>query len=244
VPITDNPSHGAPLLMNTRVLVVDDEPTLLSTMRFNLGKEGYEVLTAADAESALKAARQGSPDLIILDLMLPGMHGFEVCRVLRKETNVPIMILTAKTDEIDKVVALELGADDYITKPFSMKELIARVRARLRRSEESAAPDPDELLKGGDIVLDLRRREASKNGARLYLKLKRREFELLALLIRSRGRVLTREELLRGVWGYELFGATRTVDVHTGRLRRKIESDPDHPTYIITTRGIGYSFNI
>jgi DNA-binding response OmpR family regulator len=228
--------------MNTRVLVVDDEATLLSTMRFNLGKEGYEVLTAADAESALKAARQGSPDLIILDLMLPGMHGFEVCRVLRKETNVPIMILTAKTEEIDKVVALELGADDYITKPFSMKELIARVRARLRRSEEVAIPDADEILKGGDIVLDLRRREASKNGASLNLK--RREFELLALLIRSRGRVLTREELLRGVWGYEPFGATRTVDVHIGRLRRKIESDPDHPTHIITTRGIGYSFNV
>jgi DNA-binding response OmpR family regulator len=228
--------------MNTRVLVVDDELTLLSTMRFNLGKEGYEVLTAADAESALKAARQGSPALIILDLMLPGMHGFEVCRVLRKETNVPIMILTAKTDEIDKVVALELGADDYITKPFSMKELIARVRARLRRSEEVAAPNPDEILEGGDIVLDLRRREASKNGTRLSLK--RREFELLALLIRNRGRVLTREELLRGVWGYEPFGATRTVDVHIGRLRRKIEADPDHPTHIITTRGIGYSFNV
>lgn len=228
--------------MSARVLVVDDEPTLLSTMRFSLGREGYEVLTAADAESALKAAREGSPNLIILDLMLPGMHGFEVCRVLRKETNVPIMILTAKTDEIDKVVALELGADDYITKPFSMKELIARVRARLRRSEEVAALDPEEILKGSDIVLDLRRREASKNGARLNLK--RREFELLALLIRSRGRVLTREELLRGVWGYEPFGATRTVDVHIGRLRRKIESDPDHPTHIITTRGIGYSFNV
>jgi DNA-binding response OmpR family regulator len=133
--------------MNRRVLVVDDEPTLLSTMRFNLGKEGYEVLTAADAESALKAARQGSPALIILDLMLPGMHGFEVCRVLRKETNVPIMILTAKTEEIDKVVALELGADDYITKPFSMKELIARVRARLRRTEEVAVLTPTRYWK-------------------------------------------------------------------------------------------------
>jgi two-component system alkaline phosphatase synthesis response regulator PhoP len=227
--------------MSTRVLVVDDEPTLLSTMRFNLGAEGYDVLTAADAESALEAARQGSPDLIILDLMLPGMHGFEVCRVLRKETNVPIIILTAKTDEIDKVVALELGADDYMTKPFSMKELIARVRARLRRSEESAVAEQDEVLRAGDIVVDVSRREASKNGS--TLELKRREFELLVLLMRSRGRVLTREELLRSVWDYEPYGETRTVDVHIGRLRRKIEADPEHPVHIITSRGIGYSFN-
>ncbi len=225
----------------TRVLVVDDEPTLLSTMRFNLGKEGYEVLTAADGESALTTARQGSPDLIILDLMLPGMHGFELCRVLRRETGVPILILTAKTDEIDKVVALELGADDYMTKPFSMNELIARVRARLRRAEDRAPDDPAELLSTNEITVDLNRREATKNGKRLDLK--RREFELLVLLMRGRGRVLTREELLREVWGYQAFGETRTIDVHIGRLRRKIEDDPDRPTYIITRRGIGYSFN-
>jgi len=225
----------------TRVLVVDDEPTLISTIRFNLGREGYDVLTAGDAVTALTIARQGSPDLIILDLMLPGMHGFELCRVLRKETSVPIIILTAKSDEIDKVVALELGADDYITKPFSMKELIARVRARLRRAEESPSLDPAEILTSGSIVVDLNRREATKNGARLDLK--RREFELLVLLMRSRGRVLTREELLRSVWGYEPFGETRTVDVHIGRLRRKIEDDPEQPAHIITMRGIGYSFN-
>jgi DNA-binding response OmpR family regulator len=225
----------------TRVLVVDDEPTLISTIRFNLGREGYDVLTAGDAETALTTARQGSPDLIILDLMLPGMHGFELCRALRKETSVPILVLTAKSDEIDKVVALELGADDYITKPFSMKELIARVRARLRRAEESPSLEPAEVLTFGSIVVDLNRREATRNGARLDLK--RREFELLVLLMRSRGRVLNREELLRSVWGYEPFGQTRTVDVHIGRLRRKIEDDPDQPTHIITMRGIGYSFN-
>lgn len=226
----------------TRVLVVDDEPTLLSTMQFNLGREGYDVLTAQNGEDAIAMAREGSPDLIILDLMLPGMYGFEICRVLRKETSVPILILTARGDEIDKVVALELGADDYITKPFSMKELIARVRARLRRAEESSSPlDPAEVLTAGGIVVDLNRREATRNGERLELK--RREFELLALLMRARGRVLTREEILRNVWGYEPFGESRTVDVHIGRLRRKIEDDPDQPVHIITMRGIGYSFN-
>jgi DNA-binding response OmpR family regulator len=225
----------------TSILVVDDEPTLLSTMHFNLSREGYDVLTARDGEEALSSARSALPDLIILDLMLPGMDGFELCRVLRKKTSVPILVLTAKSDEIDKVVALELGADDYITKPFSMKELIARVRARIRRTEESPRPDPAEVLTAGDIVVDLNRREATRNGARLDLK--RREFELLALLMRTRGRVLTREELLRSVWGYEPFGETRTVDVHIGRLRRKIEEDPDRPAHIVTVRGIGYSFN-
>ena len=173
--------------------------------------------------------------------MLPGMHGFELCRALRKETSVPIIILTAKGDEIDKVVALELGADDYITKPFSMKELIARVRARLRRAEENPSSDLGEVLTSGDVVVDLNRREATKNGKPLDLK--RREFELLVLLMRTRGRVVTREELLRSVWGYEPFGKTRTVGVQIGRLRRKIEDDPDQPTHIITMRGIGYSFN-
>jgi len=225
----------------TRILVVDDEPTLLSTMQFNLGREGYDVLTATNGEGALAAAREALPDLIILDLMLPGMHGFEICRVLRRETSVPILILTAKSDEIDKVVALELGADDYITKPFSMKELIARVRARLRRAEESPPLDPAEVLSAGSIVVDLNRREATRNGDRLELK--RREFELLVLLMRARGRVLTREEMLRTVWGYEPFGETRTVDVHIGRLRRKIEDDPQQPAHIITMRGIGYAFN-
>jgi len=226
----------------TRILVVDDEPNLLSTIQFNLGREGYDVLTATTGEGALDAARETLPDLIILDLMLPGMHGFEICRVLRRETSVPILILTARSDEIDKVVALELGADDYITKPFSMKELIARVRARLRRAEESPPLDPAEVLSAGGIVVDLNRREATRNGDRLELK--RREFELLVLLMRARGRVLTREEMLRNVWGYEPFGETRTVDVHIGRLRRKIEDNPDQPAHIITMRGIGYSFNV
>jgi DNA-binding response OmpR family regulator len=225
----------------TRILVIDDEPTLLSTIQFNLGREGYDVLTASNGEDALTAARASPPDIIILDLMLPGMHGFELCRVLRKETNVPILVLTARSEEIDKVVALELGADDYITKPFSMKELVARVRARLRRADESPPSEQGETLVAGEIVVDIGRREATRNGEPLDLK--RREFELLVLLMRARGRVLTREELLRNVWGYEPFGETRTVDVHIGRLRRKIERDPDQPAHILTLRGVGYSFN-
>lgn len=225
----------------TRVLVVDDEPTLLTTIRFSLSREGYDVLTSVNAEDALEMARGGSPDLIILDLMLPDMHGFEVCRVLRRESAVPIIILTAKTDEIDKVVALELGADDYMTKPFGMKELIARVRARLRRAGDNIPDDQSEMLTAGRVTVDLRRREATKDG--VSLDLKRREFELLVLLMRRRERVVTREELLREVWGYEPYGETRTVDVHVGRLRRRIEDDPEHPTHIITHRGIGYIFN-
>lgn len=222
----------------SRILVVDDEPTLVATLRFNLEKEGYEVLSAADGEDAIALARQSTPDLVILDLMLRGLHGFEVCRVLRRETATPIIMLTARTDEVDKVVGLELGADDYVTKPFSMKELIARVRARLRRADENGAPA--EMLASGPLQVDLMRREASKDGRPVSLKPK--EFDLLVYLMRNRGRVLTRSQLLQAVWHYDGFGQTRTVDVHIGRLREKLEDSPDSPAWIITVRGSGYRF--
>jgi DNA-binding response OmpR family regulator len=221
-----------------RILVVDDEATLLATVRFNLEREGFAVSTASAGEDGISLARRDGPDLIILDLMLPGMHGFEVCRVLRKETSVPIILLTARDEEVDKIVGLELGADDYITKPFSMKELVARVRARLRRVQETAGSGSQPLV-AGPLKLDLARREATRAGAALHLKPK--EFDLLAFLMRNRGRVLSRNQLLHAVWRYDGFDQTRTVDVHVGRLRDKIE-DAQQFARIVTVRGAGYRF--
>lgn len=224
-----------------RILVVDDEPTLQATMRFNLEKEGYQVIGVADGEAALTAAREQKPHLIILDLMLPGMDGFDVCRVLRSETGIPIIMLTARTNEVDKVVGLELGADDYMTKPFSMREFIARVRAHLRRAAlQPARVGSDQILATGDLTMDLLRREVTKAGQVQALTAK--EFDLLVFLMRNRGHTLTRGQLLQRIWGYEALGETRTVDVHIGRLREKIEEDPGHPAWIITVRGLGYRF--
>jgi DNA-binding response OmpR family regulator len=223
----------------TRILVVDDEPTLVGTMKFNLEKEGYEVITATAGEQGLAAARESTPDLILLDLMLPGLHGFEVCRILRHEMSVPIIILTARSDEVDKIVGLELGADDYVTKPFSMKELLARVRARLRRPDEGEGRAETTLI-AGNLKLDMARRELTREGRAVSLKPK--ELELLAYLMKNRGRVLTRGQLLQSVWHYDGFDQTRTVDVHIGRLRDKIEETPSNPSWIITVRGIGYRF--
>jgi DNA-binding response OmpR family regulator len=223
----------------TRILVVDDEPTLVGTMKFNLEKEGYEVITATAGEQGLAAARESTPDLILLDLMLPGLHGFEVCRILRHEMSVPIIILTARSDEVDKIVGLELGADDYVTKPFSMKELLARVRARLRRPDEGEGR-AEATLTAGNLKLDMARRELTREGRAVSLKPK--ELELLAYLMKNRGRVLTRGQLLQSVWHYDGFDQTRTVDVHIGRLRDKIEETPSNPSWIITVRGIGYRF--
>lgn len=222
-----------------RVLLVDDEPTLVATLRFNLEREGYEVLTAMDGGEAIELAERERPDLVLLDLMLPAMHGFEVCRVLRRRTSIPIIILTARTDEVDRVVGLELGADDYITKPFSMTELLARVRACLRRSELRASHTP-ELMTAGSLTVDLTKREASRQGTPVDLKPK--EFDLLIALMQNRGQTLTRNQLLLTVWKYEGFGSSRTVDVHIGRLRRKVEEDPERPVMIITMRGAGYRF--
>jgi len=222
-----------------KVLVVDDEPTLVATLKYNLEREGYRVITAADGESGLSAARANRPDLILLDLLLPVMDGLEVCRVLRRETTTPILMLTAKTDEIDKVVGLELGADDYVTKPFGMRELLARVRALLRRAE-AAPPAEVEVLLAGDLQVDLRRMEASKDGRTLVLKPK--ELDLLAFFLRNRGRAFTRDQILNQVWGYDFVGDTRTVDVHIRWLRQKIEDRPAGPCRLITVRGVGYRF--
>jgi len=223
-----------------RILVVDDEPTLVATLRYNLEREGYQVVTASDGDSGLSLARSDRPDLVILDLMLPVIDGFEVCRLLRREMTVPILMLTAKADEVDKVVGLELGADDYVTKPFSMRELLARVRALLRRAETAPTVDV-ELLAAGNLQVDLRRREASRQGRVLTLKPK--EYELLLFLLRNRGRAFTREQLLDQIWGYDFAGDTRTVDVHMRWLRQKIEDEPAKPTRLITIRGVGYRFD-
>jgi len=222
-----------------KILVVDDEPTLVATLKYNLEREGYQVATATDGEAAVSVARAEHPDVILLDIMLPGIDGFDVCRILRREMTAPILMLTAKTDEVDKVVGLELGADDYVTKPFSMRELLARVRALLRRAETVPTAET-EVLTAGDLQVDLRRREASRRGETLALKPK--EFELLMFLLRNRGRAFTREQLLDQIWGYDFAGDTRTVDVHVSWLRQKIEDEPTKPTRLITIRGVGYRF--
>jgi DNA-binding response OmpR family regulator len=233
--------------VSDKVLVVEDEPTLLETLEYNLTRQGYAVCTATDGLAALEVARRERPDLILLDVLLPNLDGFEVCRILRREMSVPILMLTARADEVDKVVGLEVGADDYLTKPFSMRELLARVKAllrrvRLMREELAAAPDTAraERLVFGDLTIDLSRHEAQRKGEILHLKPK--EYDLLAFLARNRGIVLSRDLLLERVWGWDYGGGTRTVDVHVRWLREKIEPDPDQPTRLVTVRGIGYRF--
>jgi DNA-binding response OmpR family regulator len=220
--------------------VVDDEPTLIATLRFNLEKEGYDVDSANDGAEGLELARAHPPDLVILDLLLPGLSGLDVCRILRKESMVPIIILTAKGEEVDKVVGLELGADDYVTKPFGMRELMARVRRHLHRSVRTSAERVDAVLEAGPLRVDLVRRQVTRDGEEVPLKPK--EFDLLVYFMRHREQVLTRDQLLEGVWGYEAFGQTRTVDVHVGRLREKVEEAPSRPARIVTVRNIGYRF--
>jgi two-component system OmpR family response regulator len=223
-----------------KILIVEDDQNLLATLKYNLLNEGYEVVTAIDGVQALDIARSEKSELIILDVMLPKLSGFEVCRILRKEMTVPILMLTAKTEEVDKIVGLEIGADDYMTKPFSMRELIARVRAMLRRADMVKTPTTgeEEYLKIGDLEIDISRHQASCRG--LSLDLTPKEYELLAFLARNRGFVFSREQLLEKVWGYDYAGNTRTVDVHIRWLRQKIETDPAHPRVILTVRGTGY----
>jgi DNA-binding response OmpR family regulator len=223
-----------------KILVVDDEPTLVATLRYNLEREKYEVITASDGQAALDAARAVRPDLIVLDLMLPGLDGLEVCRVIRKEMSVPVLMLTAKGTEVDKVVGLEIGADDYVTKPFGMRELMARVRALLRRVD-AAPPSDRQVIAAGDLKVDLARRQAFKGDQPFSLKPK--EFQLLAFFLRNRGRAFTREQLLSQIWGYDFVGDTRTVDVHVRWLRQKVEDDPGAPCRIVTVRGTGYRFD-
>jgi two-component system OmpR family response regulator len=224
--------------MAGKIFIVEDDINLLEAVKYNLRKEGYGVITASDGEQALEVARKEKPDLIILDIMLPKMNGFEVCRILRKEMTVPILMLTAKADETDKIVGLEIGADDYMTKPFSMRELLARVRAMLRRTKMVEAPIGQAPIKIGNLEVDTARHRAALAGA--VLELSPKEFDLLAFLARNKGLVFTREQLLEKVWGYDFAGDTRTVDVHIRWLRQKTEQDAGHPKYLITVRGTGY----
>ncbi|MFO7624962.1 MAG: response regulator transcription factor [Anaerolineales bacterium] len=232
--------------MPESILIVEDEVSLQETLAYNLSKQGYKIETASDGQSALQIARRLKPDLILLDIMLPILDGFEVCRILRQETNVPILMLTAKDEEIERVIGLEMGADDYLTKPFSMRELQARVKALLRRvrldrSEYEQKPEfVTEILVFDNLELDLTRRELRLDGRALPLKPK--EFELMTFLARHRGQVLTRDLLLERVWGWDFSGGSRTVDVHIRWLREKIEIEPANPNRIVTVRGIGYRF--
>jgi len=235
-----------------RVLIVEDEPTLLDTLEYNLSRQGYQVYTAANGLTALEVARRERPDLIVLDIMLPGMDGLEVCRTLRREMNVPILMLTARADEVDRVVGLEVGADDYLTKPFSMRELLARVKALLRRvrlireevageHQRAGMPPQPAPMTFGDLTIDPARHEVLRTGEPLRLKPK--EYDLLLFLARNRGIVLSRETILERVWGWDYVGGSRSVDVHVRWLREKIEPDPTHPTRILTVRGAGYRFD-
>ena len=222
----------------TKILVVEDEDSFSDALSFLLGKEGFEVSVASDGVSALEMFNREGADLVLLDLMLPGLSGTEVCRQLRLKSSVPIIMLTAKDTEVDKVVGLELGADDYVTKPYSSRELIARIRAVMRRHQE-----PEQsigLLAVGPVRMDIERHVVSVNNVQVALPLK--EFELLEFLMRNAGRVLTRTQLIDRVWGSDYVGDTKTLDVHIKRLRSKIEKDPAEPEYILTVRGLGYKF--
>jgi two-component system OmpR family response regulator len=227
-------------MADTKVLIVEDDPNLLATLKYNLQKDGYDAVTAVDGAEALETARKEKPDIIVLDIMLPVMNGFEVCRILRKEMTVPILMLTAKTDEMDKIVGLEIGADDYMTKPFSMRELLARVRAMVRRTRMTVAETADDkaVLRIKELEIDPARHNATLRGN--FLDLTPKEFDLLAFLARNKGFVFNREQLLEKVWGYDYAGDTRTVDVHIRWLRQKIEINPRKPEYLITVRGTGY----
>jgi two-component system response regulator RegX3 len=224
-----------------RILVVEDEESLADSVRYNLEREGYSVSVAPDGRRALERFRSERPALVILDLMLPEISGLDVCRTIRAESDVPIIMVTAKDSEADKVTGLELGADDYVTKPFSMRELVSRVRANLRRVRPAAAPEPlEEVLTGGPVRMDVARHEVAVRGEGVPLPPK--EFELLEAFLRRKGRLLTRDFLIEEVWGADYFGDTRTLDVHVKRLRRKLETDPHRPDHLLTVRGLGYKF--
>jgi DNA-binding response OmpR family regulator len=219
------------------VLIVEDDETLQETLAYNLDREGYTVTTATDGSTGLEMARTQQPDLIVLDVMLPELDGLSVCRILRREMDVPIIMLTARSSEVDKIIGLDSGADDYITKPFALGEFLARVRAALRRKPKPAASD---RLESGDLSIDLVGRKVYKGSAELNLSHK--EFDLLAELMRNQGLVLSRDLMLTKVWGYDYIGESRTVDVHIRWLREKIEENPSNPTRIITVRSVGYRF--
>ncbi len=234
--------------MSENILVVEDEPSLQETLTYSLKKEGYNVEAVGDGRAALEAARRLKPDVIVLDIMLPEMDGFEVARILRKEMTTSILMLTARDDEIDRVVGLEVGADDYLTKPFSMRELLARVKSQIRRTrllrEEmgsgAGTPAKHEALKFDNLIVNLTRREVTLNGVPIPLKPK--EYELLLFFAEHKGQMLSREFVLERVWGWDFIGDSRTVDVHIRWLRQKVEADPANPVRIVTVRGGGYRF--
>ncbi|WP_423230251.1 response regulator YycF [Caloranaerobacter ferrireducens] len=227
-------------MMNKKILVVDDEKPIADILKFNIEKEGFQVELAYDGEEAVFKAFNLKPDLILLDVMLPKKDGFQVLKEIRHKLKTPVLMLTAKEEEVDKVLGLELGADDYITKPFSMRELIARVKANLRRVDMSSGNSNGEIIVCEDLVIDLNRYEVKKNNKIIELTL--REFELLKFLATKSGQVFSREQLLEEVWGYEYYGDIRTVDVTVRRLREKVEDDSSSPRYVLTKRGVGYYF--
>ncbi len=225
---------------NDRILIVEDEESLADSVRYNLEREGFAVTVASDGRRALERFRAEQPTLVILDLMLPEVSGLDLCRAIRAESDVPIIMVTAKDSEADKVAGLELGADDYVTKPFSVRELVSRVRALLRRANLVSEAARDDVLDGGHIQMDVVRHEVRVAGEPMAFPPK--EFELLETFLRRKGRLLTRDFLIEEVWGADYFGDTKTLDVHVKRLRKKIEEDPHDPSHLLTVRGLGYKF--
>ena len=223
-----------------RVLVVDDEANLRHTLGYALRQEGYEVLTAENGEDGLETFRSAKPELVILDVMLPRIDGFEVCRRIRRESDVPILMLTARDTELDKVVGLEIGADDYLAKPFSMRELVARVRAMLRRARRATEPEITDVVELGGLQLDVPKHRVSAEG--IPINLKPREFDLLSFLMSHPGQVFNRDQILARVWGFDYAGDSRTVDTHVKTLREKLGDDADRPRWVETVRGVGYRF--
>jgi two-component system, OmpR family, response regulator RegX3 len=223
-----------------RILVVEDEAALAESVRYNLEREGFAVTVAADGRRALERFRTDAPALVILDLMLPEMSGLDVCRLIRQESDVPIIMVTAKDAEADKVTGLELGADDYVTKPFSVRELVSRVRAHLRRAAMGSSLPPDEVLGGGPVEMDVARHQVRVSDELVAFPPK--EFELLETFLRRKDRLLTRLFLIEEVWGNDYVGDTKTLDVHVKRIRQKIERDPHEPEHLLTVRGLGYKF--
>lgn len=229
--------------MSNKILVVEDEENILEAIKYALTKEGYEVHTAVDGEAALELSQSVNPDLVVLDVMLPKLDGFEVCRIIRKDFDIPIFILSAKSEEIDRVVGLEIGADDYITKPFSMRELVVRIRNAMRRAKGISSKVnslEENLITSGDLEIDLRSHKVTLEGT--VIDMKPREFDLLSLLVSNKNRAFTRTQLLEQLWEYDYFGDIRTVDVHIRWIREKIEENASKPSRIITVRGVGYRF--
>ncbi|MFN3428675.1 MAG: response regulator [Candidatus Sericytochromatia bacterium] len=225
--------------MSAKILVVDDEPSIVKSIQYSLEKEGYQVVTASDGQQALEVARREKPNLVVLDVMLPSLDGYEVCRQLRQELPVPVIMLTAKGEEIDKVVGLEIGADEYVTKPFSLRELLARIKALLRRSKGSESENKTaKVYQHQELMINLSEHRVMVGERQVELSPK--EFKILAMLMSTPGRVFSREELLEQVWGLDFYGDTKTVDVHIRWLREKIEEDPSAPKYVQTVRGFGY----